>query len=241
MKEIENKKIRITKLDIYILVFVSEMKFVNAEQIGEKFFEGKGLRYPKKRLKDFVDNDLLFSVLEWGGKKLNYLITENGTKLVQRKGFDVVPFGMKGIDLKNHDHDKLLTSIRIKLEKKKIVDSWTSERIIRNRNLYLRVNDKDKIIPDAYCRSVDKDSDLIIEFENSRKSNDRIKKLLKNYQFYFAISKNINEKVLFFFVSDALLSSYKQIYADSKFTFPIQFIAIKDLGLEQNLQEYRRI
>ena len=68
------------------------MKFVNAEQIGEKFFEGKGLRYPKKRLKDFVDNDLLFSVLEWGGKKLNYLITENGTKLLQRKGFDVVPF-----------------------------------------------------------------------------------------------------------------------------------------------------
>ncbi len=234
------KKIRISNLDLNILVFIAEMKFVSAEVVAEKFFKEKGLRYPKKRLKDFVDNDLLFGVLEWGGKKLNYLITENGTKLLQRKGFDIVPTGMNGIDLKNYDHDKILTNIRIKLEDKGIVDSWTSERIIRSRLLYLRVSDKEKIIPDAYCRSVEKDSDLIIEFENSRKSNERIRKLFKNYQLYFVNSKNENEKLLFFFSSEGLLASYKRFYAAGNFSFPVQFIGIRDLELEQSSKEYRR-
>ena len=233
-------KIRVSDLDLMILEFISDMRLVSAEIIGERFFKGKGERYPKKRLKDFVDHDLLFSVLGWGGKKFNYLITDAGTKLLQRRGFDVVTRPMKGIDLKNYEHDKVLNKIRVKLENREMVDSWVSERKIRGRMIYLKVSEKEKIIPDAYCHSLSKDTDLIIEFENSRKSNERIKKLLKTYQLYFVSSCSKNEKVLFFFINSGLLASYKQIYNENKLSFPVQFIEVGDLDIEKDSQPYRR-
>jgi hypothetical protein len=233
-------RIRISDLDLSVLEFVSDMKFVSAGMVGERFFKGKGERYPQKRLRDFVKNGLVFSVSEWGGKKLNYLITEEGSCLLQRKGFDVVFFGMKGIDLKNYEHDKVLSMIRIKLEARGIVKDWVSERVIRNRQDFLKVSDKEKIIADAYCKSLEKGTDLIIEFENSRKSNARIKKLLKNYQMYLGSSKKEDEKVLFFFASESLLASYKKIYADSNCSFSVSFIEISDLGIVKEASEYRR-
>lgn len=228
------RRIRISDLDLDILNFISDMKFASSELVRERFFADKGERYPKKRLKDFEDHGLLGSALEWGGRSFSYFITENGTKLLQRKGRDVVPYGLKGLDLKNYEHDKMLSQIRVRLEIQGKAKGWISERQIRNKKLSLRVSDNDQIIPDAYAQNV-KGEDLIVELEVSRKSNERIKKLLKNYQMYFVGSKNEGEKVLFFFSNESLLKTYKDEYSKLKLTFPVRFILGEDLGLAKNL------
>lgn len=233
------KRIRISDLDLEILVFISDMKFASAEVIQKKFFPDKGDRYPKKRLKDFVDSGLLNYVLEWGGRSYLYIVSDEGTKLLQRRGFDVVPFAPNGIDLKNYEHDKILMSLRVEMERLGKIFEWVSERNIRFKSLFLRIDEKIKIIPDGYCRSSRDDSDLIIEFENSRKSNDRIKSLLKNYQLYFTLGKGSSEKVLFFFVSESLLISYRRFYEGLNLSFPVQFILASDLGISSVNEERR--
>jgi len=142
-------------------------------------------------------------------------------------------------DVKNYEHDKILTTIRIRLEGRGIVKDWVSERLIRSREDYLFISDKEKIIADAYCKSLEHGDNLIVEFENSRKSNNRITKLLASYQKYLGLSKK-KEKVLFLFASSSLLASYKKIYADSNCSFEVSFIEISDLDILKEAQEYRR-
>ncbi len=230
--DIDMKRIRFSDLDIEILLFISDMKFASAEVIHERFFESRGIRYPKKRLKDYVDAGLLNRVLEWGGRSYLYLISDEGSKILSRKGFDVVPTPLKGIDLKNYEHDRALTLIRVKLENSQKVSGWVSERSIRFGSLFLRLDEKTKIIPDAYCCSAKDGNTLIIEFENSRKSNDRIRKLLKNYQLYFVLSKKSDERVIFFFLSESLLKSYKSIFSKLNLNFPAQFVLARDIGVD---------
>jgi hypothetical protein len=138
---------------------------------------------------------------------------------------------MKGIDLKNYEHDRSLSEIRVSLENLGKVVDWVSERNIRSRSLFLRIDEKTKIIPDAYCRSLKDGSELIVEFENSRKSNTRIRALLKTYQMYFSLSQNTNQKVLFFFISESLLKSFKSFYQSQKLNFPVSFILSSDVGV----------
>lgn len=233
------KRIRITDLDLAVLVFISDMKFASAEMVRELFFTEKGSRYPKKRLKDYQDEGLVSSIMEWGGRGLCYFITDSGTKFLQRKGVDVVPHGLSGIDLKNYEHDKVLSNIRIKLELMGKVTDWFSERRIRNQERYLFISKSKKIIPDAYCVN-SSDEELIVEFENSRKSNDRIKGLLKSYQLFFASSKDGFSKVVFFFASGSLLLSYKKFYQNMNLSFPVQFISVSDLGISNSITNLHR-
>jgi hypothetical protein len=217
------KRIYISNLDMRILCFVSNMKFSDSKMISLCFFKGKGERYPKKRLKDFVDNGLLYTLLSWGGRMPLYLITEKGAKLLERNGFDVVSSGVKGLDLKNYEHDLFLSHLRIHLEGEGLVDNWISERLLRFRGQYLFLPSGDKIIPDAYCRSVKHDKQLVIEFENTRKSNDRIRKLLESYQL-LSISASDME-ILFFFSNEQTLLKYKETYIQNNLSFPVKFLS----------------
>lgn len=232
------KRIYISDLDMRILSFISDMKFSNSSIISSFFFKGKGERYPKKRLKDFVDNGFLDSILSWGGKMPLYFITDKGSKLLEKNGLDVVPFGIKGLDLKNYEHDLFLSHLRVQLEDSGLVDSWISERLIRFRNQYLFISSNDKIIPDAYCRSIKHDKQLVVEFENTIKSNSRIRSLLTRYQSLSIPCSDM--EVLFFFSNENLLLKYKEIYTQSKLSFSVKFLSSDFIPKALPKREHRR-
>ena len=127
-------RIRFSQLDFSILGFISDMKFVTAEQISERFFPEKSDRYPKRRLKTLVDKKILFTVSDWGARNYCYIASEEGTKLLQRNGFDPMPKALRGIDIKNYTHDKILCDVRIKLENLKKVHNWTSELLAQKKS-----------------------------------------------------------------------------------------------------------
>ena len=75
------KRLRISDLDLSILVFISDMKFVDVVAVGERFFKGKGERYPQKRLKDFVDVGLVALVTSCVYKTLSVKVKNYCKKL----------------------------------------------------------------------------------------------------------------------------------------------------------------
>lgn len=222
---------RVSELDFEIMKFLSEMKFSNYEQIREKFFQEKTFEYPRRRLRDYKKFGLVESFPEWGGRRLNYVLSEKGNKLILRRGYDGITRSLSKIDLKNYEHDRILTDIRIKLENAGKIIDWYSERLIRFHSAFITSECGLRIIPDAFAYSTSLGVRVVVEFENSRKSNERIKKLLLNYQTFSDIREFKGELVLFFFSASSLRDTYVRYYQNMNMSFPVKFLLLTDIGV----------
>ena len=222
----------VTKRDIEILKFINDMKFSNVDQIHRLFFEGKGKQYIQRRLRKFSDEGYLVRYPDWGGRRFNYGVSEEGLSLILRGGVNTVPLSLKKIDIKNFEHDKVLTELRIRLERLGLVSDWKSERLIRYEEDFLSFGLGERIISDGYGFSVKKKHRVIIEFEHSRKSNQRIKSLLKKYSEYFR-EKGESEFgcALFFFSDPNVKSYYERIFSKMNYSYPCEFFDLSELSL----------
>jgi hypothetical protein len=225
----------VTKRDVEILKFINDMKFSNVGQVHGMFFRGKGKQYLQRRLKKFSDEGILLRYPDWGGRSFNYGVSEDGVNLILRHGQNTVPLNLKRIDIKNFEHDKILTELRIELESLGLVSHWKSERLIRYEEDFLKFGLEKRIIADGYAFSVKKEDRVVIEFEHSRKSNQRIKELLNNYENYFK-EKGSSEfgRVLFFFSDSNIKSYYERIFSNMNYTFPVEFFELSELKIDVN-------
>jgi hypothetical protein len=225
--------IYVTKRDVDILKFINDMKFSNVDQVHSLFFEKKGKQYIQRRLKKFRNEGMLVSYPEWGGRGFNYGVSDKGVSLLLRRGVGTVPLSLKKIDLKNYEHDKVLVELRIRLESLGLVRDWKSERLIRYEQDFLNFGLGGKIICDGYAYSVKKSDRVIIEFEHSRKSNQRIKSLLKNYSEYFQEKGDLEfGRVLFFFSDSSIKSYYERIFSKMNYSYPCEFFELSELDID---------
>lgn len=220
-----------TKRDVEILKFVNDMKFSNVEMIHERFISERGVQYLQRRMKRFSDLGFVLRLPDWGGRKFLYTVTDEGVSLVLRHGFNTVPHGLDKIDVRNFEHDKILIDLRVKLESKGLLKDWVSERVLRYEDDLLRFGLGERIIPDAYARSVNRGDLVVIEFEHARKSNPRIKALLKSYESYFR-EKSDYGRLLLFFSNDSVMRYYKREYLRLQCSFGCEFIHVQEVGVD---------
>ena len=108
-------------------------------------------------------------------KKLSvYRLREKGYCELLRRGLhnSMSLFKLNGYHRTNMDHDLKVTNLRIFFRKHGL-ESWTSERVLRQRDYYLHV-------PDGLLKVYEEK--IAIELENSTKGRKRYEALFKNYQ-----------------------------------------------------------
>jgi hypothetical protein len=225
----------VTKRDVEILKFINDMKFSSVGQVHNKFGEDKGKQYLQRRLRKFAEEGILIRYPDWGGRSFNYGVSEDGVSLVLRHGLNTIPLSLKKIDIKNFEHDKILLELRVRLEKLGLLSEWKSERLIRYEEDFLNFGLGNKIIADGYAYSVKREDRVVIEFEHSRKSNQRIKSLLKNYGDYFN-EKGGSEfsRVLFFFSDASLKGYYQRIFSNMNYSYSCEFFDLSELDINVN-------
>jgi hypothetical protein len=170
--------LELTDRDRGIFKLIHEQRYLAYSHINEAFWEGSseiaGACY--HRLERLMAADYIAKQKVSRKNLTIYLLQEKGLKALEEKGLDQ---GMPLFKLNDHymlsmDHDLKVTNIRI-LFRKLGQNSWTSERVLKERDRRLKV-------PDGILNIYGEQA--AIEFENSTKGRIRYLEVFETYRRY---------------------------------------------------------
>lgn len=220
--------ILLTPRDYEIITFVCEMKFASLEDIYEKFFrklkdgsESKSLWWARERITELYKHGYLNRIYSFNERKAYYLGTKKGYYELIRSYPAVIPTRpVESINFNTFEHDKLLLSLRLKMEKQNECSKWISDRTLSQFPELCPSIDK-SYLPDAIYTSQSGEK-IAFELEISRKAKKRYKDKIQSYVKCLRLNKDslsLFKKVIFFVthqpVKDLLdneIKLYKQYF-----------------------------
>lgn len=224
--------ILLTSRDYEIITFVCEMKFASLEDIFEKFFkklkdgsESKSLWWARERVTELYKHGYINRIYSFNERKAYYLGTKKGYyELI--KGYPaVVPTRpVESINFNTFTHDKLLLSLRLKMENQSKCSKWISDRTLSQFPELCPSIDK-SYLPDAIYTTPSGEK-IAFELEISRKTKKRYREKVQSYVKCLRLNKDslsIFKKVIFLVTQESVkdlleneIKLYKQ-YFDIRF------------------------
>ena len=179
--------ILLTSRDYEIINFVCEMKFASLEDIFEKFFkklkdgsESKSLWWARERVTELYKHGYLNRIYSFNERKAYYLGTKKGYYELIKGYPSVIPTRpVESINFNTFAHDKLLLSLRLKMENKSQCSKWISDRTLSQFPELCPSIDK-SYLPDAIYTTPSGEK-IAFELEISRKAKKRYKEKIQSY------------------------------------------------------------
>lgn len=181
------ERIRLTKRDIEILVFLLEMKFCSLDELYFKFFrfnldgsESRSSWWARDRVNALRSLKLISTVHFYTEAKSYYLATRKAFKIVQGhlNGRSICKPTFR-LDIRTFEHDKLMTQLRLDLEGRRIVQDWNSERLLSEDPKYKNILSRE-FRPDAIYLTY-QGKKVAFELEISTKAKKRYQDKIKKY------------------------------------------------------------
>lgn len=237
-KQLSSKKskptevILLTSRDYEIMSFVCEMKFASIEDIYEKFFktlrdgsESKSMWWARERITELYKRGYISRSYSFYERKAYYLGTKKGYYELIRSYPTVIPTRpVESINFNTFEHDKLLLSLRLKMEKQNECSNWISDRTLSQFPELCPSIDK-SYLPDAIYTTATGEK-VAFELEISRKAKKRYHEKIQSYVKCLRLNKDslsIFKKVIFFVTQESVkdlldneIKLYKQ-YFDIRF------------------------
>lgn len=220
--------ILLTSRDFQIITFVCEMKFASLEDIYEKFFkklrngsESKSLWWARERITELYKHGYLNRIYSFNERKAYYLGTKKGYyELIKSYPIVIPTRPVETINFNTFEHDKLLMSLRLKMEKQSECSKWISDRTLSQFPELCPSIDK-SYLPDAIYTTPSGEK-VAFELEISRKAKKRYKEKIQSYVKSFRLNKDslsIFKKVIFFVTQESVkdlldneIKLYKQYF-----------------------------
>lgn len=177
---------RFVERDLDILEFTLQMKFADLELLHEKFFSvtnhgqaSSSVTWARQRIQNLLKSGLLEKV-DLVFRRPLLTVTQKGYFYLQNcRPLDDRPRPLLSVDGKTFEHDRLVSRVRIALEKSREATSWTSERALFESETVSKILTADYrpdgIYTDAMGRRV------AFELELSRKSKERYSQKIRRY------------------------------------------------------------
>lgn len=191
---------RFVSRDLDILEFILEMKFSDLEIIHQKFFSMTSSGTPstsdtwaRQRIQNLLKAGMLLKVSDVCKQPL-LTVTQKGFFYLQnRKPSDGRPRPLLSVDARTFEHDRIVSQIRIALEKSGACTSWISERTLYESEIITRQLSTE-YRPDGIYLDFERKK-VAIEVELSRKSKDRYTQKIKRY--IRLMTENVSESRAF--------------------------------------------
>lgn len=198
--------IMLTKRDFEIIAFICEMKFASLEDIFEKFFkklkdgrESKSLWWTRERITELYKHGYLNRTYSFNERKAYYLGTRKGYFSIVTRYPSIIPTKpTDSINFNTFEHDKLLLSLRLKMERENECTEWISDRTLSQFPELCPNLDKSYLPDSIYTDS--KGEKIAFELELSRKSKKRYHEKIQSYVKNLRLQKDnysIFKKVVF--------------------------------------------
>lgn len=137
-KKVNLEFIQLTQRDLEIISFVCDMKFASLDDIYEKYFKklkdgtlSKSTWWARQRLNELFKHKYLNRIYSFSERKAYYLGTLKGyLEIVKKCPFSLPTRPIENINFNTFDHDRLLLSIRLDMEKKNEITNWISDRTL---------------------------------------------------------------------------------------------------------------
>ncbi len=219
-----SESILLTKRDFEIIRFISEMKFASLQDLYERFFktlkdgsESKSDWWARERLSELLKHGYLSRIYSFNERKAYFLGTKKGFYgLIKKFPSDYPTRPVETINFNTFEHDKLLISIRLGMEKNSQCMEWISDRTLSQFPELCPALDK-SYLPDAIITSPAGEK-IAFELEISRKAKKRYFDKIQSYVKCIRMNKDslsIFKKVVFYVTSDTvkkLLEAETKIY-----------------------------
>lgn len=220
--------ILLTSRDYEIIAFVCEMKFASLEDIFEKFFkklkdgsESKSLWWARERVTELYKHGYLNRIYSFNERKAYYLGTKKGYYELIKGYPSVIPTRpVESINFNTFAHDKLLLSLRLKMENQSKCSKWISDRTLSQFPELCPSIDK-SYLPDAIYTTPSGEK-IAFELEISRKAKKRYKEKIQSYVKCLRLNKDsisIFKKVIFLVTQESVkdlldneIKLYKQYF-----------------------------
>lgn len=220
--------ILLTTRDFEIISFVCEMKFASLEDIFEKFFkklkdgsESKSLWWARERVTELYKHGFINRIYSFNERKAYYLGTKKGYYELVRSYPSVIPTRpVESINFNTFEHDKLLLSLRLKMEKENKCSKWISDRTLSQFPELCPTVDK-SYLPDAIY-TTNSGEKVAFELEISRKAKKRYKDKIQSYVKCLRLNKDsvsFFKKVIFLVTQESVkdlldneIKLYKQYF-----------------------------
>lgn len=220
--------ILLTTRDFEIISFVCDMKFASLEDIFEKFFkklkdgsESKSLWWARERVTELYKHGFINRIYSFNERKAYYLGTKKGYYELVRSYPSVIPTRpVESINFNTFEHDKLLLSLRLKMEKENKCSKWISDRTLSQFPELCPTVDK-SYLPDAIY-TTNSGEKVAFELEISRKAKKRYKDKIQSYVKCLRLNKDsvsFFKKVIFLVTQESVkelldneIKLYKQYF-----------------------------
>lgn len=181
------ERIKLTKRDIEILIFLLEMKFCSLDELYFKFFrvnldgtESKSSWWARDRVNTLKSLKLITTVHFYTEAKSYYLATRKAFQIVQGYlGDKSICKPTYRLDIRTFEHDKLLTQLRLELEGRRLTSDWNSERLLSEDPKYKFILSRE-FRPDAIYKTTE-GRKVAFELELSTKAKKRYQDKIKKY------------------------------------------------------------
>lgn len=192
IRQLEQKKassargFRFVPRDLDILEFTLEMKFSDLELIHQKFFSvtSSGIKsnsdtWARQRIQILLKSGMLAKNTDTFKRPL-LTVTQKGYFYLQNsRPFEGRPRSLLSVDYKTFEHDRLVSNIRLELERRGECTDWVSERRLYDSDVITRLLSSEYRPDGIYTDPSGKK--IALELELSRKSKDRYKQKIKKY------------------------------------------------------------
>ena len=223
-----NEFILLTSRDFEIISFVCEMKFASIDDIYEKFFkklkdgsESKSMWWARERITELYKHGYISRIYSFNERKAYYLGTKKGYYELIKSYPAVIPTRpVESINFNTFEHDKLLMSLRLKMEKTNECSKWVSDRTLSQFPDLCPSMDK-SYLPDAIYTTAEGEK-VAFELEISRKAKKRYHEKIQSYVKCLRLNKDslsIFKKVIFFVIHEPVkllldneIKLYKQYF-----------------------------
>ena len=189
-KPLENKKASVpepTKRDFLLLETLESYGVLSTQQIRELIFKGINTRTVLRRLRLLKKRGFIYSSEGLPNGALAWILSKRSSGLFRHD------LEIKHINKNTLQHDVAVSSIRIQLERLKIVESWTSEHILKREVIKshyeekrnsLSYMDEPPIVPDSLfiTKHEGEMKAVALELELTLKSKERYKKIFSQYK-----------------------------------------------------------
>jgi len=230
-KKVNLEFIQLTQRDLEIISFVCDMKFASLDDIYEKYFKklkdgtlSKSTWWARQRLNELFKHKYLNRIYSFSERKAYYLGTLKGyLEIVKKCPFSLPTRPIENINFNTFDHDRLLLSIRLDMEKKNEITNWISDRTLAQFPEHCPSIDK-TYLPDAIYTTPNGEK-VAFELEISRKAKKRYEDKIQSYVNCIREHKdnlNLFKKVVFYVTNE----SVKELLCNEVRIFK-QFFTIK--------------
>lgn len=184
---VQGNPMRLTLRDGELLLFLLEMKFGTKEELHSRFFKrlqsgetSESLAYVKERIALLKKNGFLISVKHPFDWKAVFLPTSKAYRWVlERFPGNDVPAPVGRLEIATFEHDAALLKIRMELEGRGEVRSWTSDRQLRSLP---QVIDRfsGHYVPDAVVETL-AGGRIALELEIAQKGKEKYREKIRRY------------------------------------------------------------